>query len=398
MFVAFPIFGLIGLVLLASLVGVVAMVIHPKTRVVGVALLAIGGVMVAIAVVSFLCLTPMRRTAEDMQMEVQFEDGAAHRTMEAEYDQPVPVDPSGKTPDLPAPAGSDSSTAAVLKEETEAPPSPRIPAAAAPPTWVGQGPGSVGNTYQVAVDVGPCSSLAKCEAELPAAVERAVARYVDETLGHGPRIAAQVQLPANFIRNNNIVQERWTEPFVFDKPIAGDDATWTQLHVLLVLDAKARRQIEQQCKSVIVAGRLWYTGTGVAALLAVLTVLFGCLRIDQVTAGSHRGLLVTAAVLAVAAIAAGGYFALRPIAAESVATPAPAFDVAPVEPAGDGGAEADEISSVQAMVARTRSLRMHWIATVVVGLLTLMFAVKRTRRAAVFVLVFLVLAGVVVCA
>jgi len=219
------------------------------------------------------------------------------------------------------------------------------------------------------------------------------AQYVDKTLGHGPRIAAEVQLPASFIESNAIVQERWTEPFIFDKPIEGYDGTWTQLHVLLVFDADAQRQIEQECSRVIVAGRLWYTGTGVAALLAVLAVLFGCLRIDQVTTGSHRGLLVTAAVVAVAAIAAGGFFALRPVAPESVApqrmtTLSPTAGVAPAESASDGGAGADG-ADARSSVDVAMKLVVIPIAAAIVGLLALMLAARRTRAAAVVLLVLL---------
>ena len=75
---------------------------------------------------------------------------------------------------------------------------------------------------------------------------------------------------------------------------------------LLVFDADAREQIELQCKRVIVAGRLWYTGTGVAALLAALAVVFGCLRIDQTTGGSRRGMLVTAAAIVLSVLVAVG--------------------------------------------------------------------------------------------
>ncbi len=159
---AIGVVGLIGLVLMAALAGIVVMLIRPKTRMAGVTLLAIGGVTV-VAVAVAVVYSQMRPTAEDMPMEVQLE-GVAHSSMEAEYDQPVAVDPLGKTPDPPTPAGSDSSTAAVPKEETEKSPTPEIPAAAAPPTWVGRPPQLEKDEYTVAVDVGPCASLAKCEA------------------------------------------------------------------------------------------------------------------------------------------------------------------------------------------------------------------------------------------
>ncbi|NQU23976.1 MAG: hypothetical protein HQ567_22055 [Candidatus Nealsonbacteria bacterium] len=446
-FVALP---LIGLVLLLGLIGFVAMLIHPKTRTAGVVLLTVGGGMVvAVAFVSYMHFARTQRTVEEARMEAQWQEKTLQRSLEKQRElnehrhdpgvelpaepetvpaEPTPneaTDPAEETTspprttsgrvlnglltslrqavaetkaeeEQPAHTGSDSETVPVVKEA----PAP-IPVPTPPPTpaWVGKAPRSDANEYRVAIDVGPCPSLTQCEAELPAAVERAVAQYVDKTLGHGGGIAAEVQLPTNFIEDYNIVQERWTEPFVFTKPIEGDDGSWTQLHALLVFDAAARQQIDQQCKSVIVADRLWYTGTGIAALLAVLAVLFGCLRIDQVTAGSHRGLLVTAAVAAVAAIVAGGYFALRPTAPESLTpesiatehftTSGPASAVAP---ASEDGAMADGAAERSAAGMRVKVILLP-IAAVVVGLLVLMLAARRTRAAA-LVLLGLVAAGV----
>ena len=73
----------------------------------------------------------------------------------------------------------------------------------------------------------------------------------------------------------------------------------TRLYVLLQFDRKVKSRIIDECQRSVVAGRLWMAGGGMAAILWLLAVMYGYLRIDLKTGGTYRGRLRFAAALAI---------------------------------------------------------------------------------------------------
>jgi len=139
------------------------------------------------------------------------------------------------------------------------------------PAWVEAPPQLIGDAYQMAIKTDPFPTRAECESQLPDALHRAVAQYVKTKLKLGPRAARDVRLPLDYIRQH-VVKQQWEES------VEVSFGKWIQLHVLLEFDRNVKDRIEQEWERVVVTGRLWYTGTGVVVVLALLSVLFGYLK------------------------------------------------------------------------------------------------------------------------
>jgi len=156
------------------------------------------------------------------------------------------------------------------------------------PDWLGMAPRQVGNVYQVTVKTDPRATRQECERELPTLTDAAIKEYARTKLGQPARIVGEVELPWSDARK--LIKEQWAEL------VATSFGQWTELHVLLEFDPRAKGLIEQECNRAIVAGRLWYVGTGLAAVLALLSVLYAALKIDLTTGGRYRTRLTWAAV------------------------------------------------------------------------------------------------------
>jgi len=92
-----------------------------------------------------------------------------------------------------------------------------IPAAATPevagqnverPAWVGAPAQRTGDGYRTSVTVGPYMTRQECERALPAALQTAVAEYVDVFIG--PRAARRVRLSPQYV-TDHVVRESWEE-------------------------------------------------------------------------------------------------------------------------------------------------------------------------------------------
>lgn len=363
--------SLVALVLLAGLVTLAVLLTNPKTRVAGVVILSTLVVMAAVAFgVHLFTFTGVRYEAEQ-EWAVESQDvmpdrhatgamaraEASRRTIPLESTEAVTAEAPGQTKDvLRALLNSLGKAVADTKEKDKLAKAaaaggtiaPRAAAAedqpaANRPAWVDEpselvlqdlegGKFSIhfkyrkGDAYWMTVQIEPRRTLQQCESELPLALNKAAVEYAIEKLNRRPRFARQMQLPADFLKQN-IVKETWPEPVQVS---LGD---WTQLHVLLEFDQAARARIDQECDKFVVAGRLWYTGTGVVTGLALLAVLFGVLKIDQATAGSCRVRLGLAAVVAALAVIAGASMAVDCAPAPSMTAETPPSDNTLVLPA-----------------------------------------------------------------
>lgn len=176
-------------------------------------------------------------------------------------------------------------------EQADAPSGPPRPA------WMDAQQGLVGGVYRTTVKVGPSFTRTECEQQLPEARRLAVRTYTDHFLGEGR--GRYVDLPMSYIRNH-LVRGEWEErrQTTFE--------TMITLHELLEFDSEANEAIEASYKQSVVMGRLGYTAMGGGAILGLLTILFGYLKLDTLTRGYYTGrlrLTAATAILALAAIA-----------------------------------------------------------------------------------------------
>jgi hypothetical protein len=215
-------------------------------------------------------------------------EGSAKLTAEKADAKPVAVPKKGP-PLLAARAPVEAATrkAEALTPMADA----KLAPAQGKPDWVDAPPRMVGDAYQMAIVLGPWPTRRECEADLPKELQKALDRYAEMCLGEP--VGGSVALPYDFLRQE-VVKEQWEEEV--QSPSVG---RMTQLHVLLRFDHKVKDRILEEQQRGIVTSRLWMGGAGLAAVLWLLGVLYGYLRIDLATGGAYRGRLRFAAALAI---------------------------------------------------------------------------------------------------
>jgi hypothetical protein len=448
---AFPLIVvlLLGLLLIGGIVAVVVLLANPRTRAAGAALLAIG--LVVVVVGGFLLLglsltlpavsrsrelarremaqVEATRRAQDGEMarqraemmKAEAQTAEEFRRNFADQMQPAPQVPA----EQPAPPAATGEAPPVADPKTEAPPEAAAPPAepaAAPsgdtdasskakeaaskqaepaaaekrPAWVDSLTQSTGNVYQMAIKTDPRLTQQECESELPAVVRDAVRQYAETELDRSPEIAQQVQLPLPYVQDH-IVKEKWLEPVHVSLP-----GKWVRLHVLLEFDQEAKQQVQKECEQAqgrldqqwqeaSVLRRLWCSGAGLAAVLALLSLLFACLKIDQATDGAWRGRLFLAggvATLVVAGAACLGVYRLRAVGTE-VGSPA----VPQIEPAAYGVFDPGSPQPTAAVIFHPARLTVLSIGLLLLATLAVVLSVSRKARPIGLALLALVLLG-----
>lgn len=278
---------------------------------------------------------------------------------------------------------------------------PQPPKAEGPPAWVGKPPQSTGDVYRTTITTDPLRNAAECEGQLPDAVNQAVREYVETQLHRSSQVAQRVQLDLKTIQDK-IVKERWLEPVRISL------GEWKQLHALIEFDPQTKDRIVKECTLVqerldqqreeaVVVDRLYYSGIGLAAVLALLAVAFACLKIDQVTERPCRGRLAVMAIVFLLAIGLSACLAIRYVDGrprqfqQSVDwTPVKSVVYAPSEYSGR--------ATLPAAVTSFKSV--GWIVALPVALLLLggivaLVAYKRTRVAGLVLLAVVVIGGLV---
>ncbi len=144
----------------------------------------------------------------------------------------------------------------------------------AAPDWIDAPPQSVGDVYRMSIAVGPYTTRAECDAQLPVALQEALDRYVEACLGG--EVRRRIVLPADYLRQ--LVKDRWEEVRQHSF------GPMTTQHVLLEFDRKAKDRVFAELRRTKVAGRLWFAGVGWGVWLALLGGVYGYLRI----AGSKK--------------------------------------------------------------------------------------------------------------
>jgi hypothetical protein len=204
---------------------------------------------------------------------------------------PAPVSP------LPPPSAAVEVKAGPIRTgPKELPPEPR-------PEWLDRPVQVLDGDYQRVVTAGPWDSRAKCDAMLPAEIERGICSFIGQYLNE--EAAARVRLPADYV-NAEIFREQYAE--LVDTSVG----QMTQVHALLRFDRRVRDRIQEEWTRIRMEKRLWYAGGGLAGVLLMLSAVYGYLKIDLATRGAYRGRLrVLSAALIFAVATAAGVFLAR---------------------------------------------------------------------------------------
>ncbi len=307
-------FILLAVLLLGGLVATVALLAFPKTRTAGAVMLAIG-VPAAVLLLGFafyfapLSLDAPRewRSATEARISnghsvsvqpIRPQNAGEIRSRLGEPQIPVDVAERGVAKSA-KPAAKPGSGAVAATSGAPAVASADSPPALAPaavparksPAWIDEPSRFLGDTYQTTIVIGPYTTREECNAELPGELQKALNRYVETCMGQ-PAGGRPVALPYEFLRQE-VVKGEYAEI----RP--SSVGPMTRLYVLLQFDRKIRDRIVAEGQRNTVAGRLWVAGSCLAAMLWLLAVMYGYLRVDLKTGGAYRGRLRFAAVLAI---------------------------------------------------------------------------------------------------
>jgi hypothetical protein len=302
------ILGILALAVVISLVvGLVLLVANPRTRIVGIVVLcplAAVGAMLFFALINYPA-API--TYRPVPKPVPYPERApasptAPPPMVAESPE-APNEP----PERVAAADTKKSRVPIAVETVAKGDSPIFverKSGQSPnrPAWLDAAPGRQGDSYCMTKTIGPYSTIAECERELPNTLQTALWEYADLYLGQEP--ADRIQLPEGQLEHA-ILKER------FEETVQSSVGPMVQLHLRLEFDPATQALIKEAWHRTQVAGRLWLTATGLATVLALLTVLLGYMKIDIATGGAYRGRLRLAAVAATLAAVTAAYLTWR---------------------------------------------------------------------------------------
>lgn len=212
--------------------------------------------------------------------------GQRHQTIE-----PLSARLQAERPDQPD-GDSLSSSGATRPSSSDA--NTDEPAGPRRPAWMDRPMGRVDGLYRTRATVGPWMSRTECERELPDVLRGAVATYADHLLGEGK--GRFVSLPMSYI-HEHIVRGEWEE--------RRQDTihTMISLHYLLEFDPETNHAIEANYRQSVVQSRLGYLSAGGGALVGLLTIVFGYLKLDTLTRGYYTGRLRLTAATAILVLA-----------------------------------------------------------------------------------------------
>ncbi len=180
------------------------------------------------------------------------------------------------------------------------------PAAVAPvvakPAWVNAVPCLVGDVYRMSISVGPYTSRAECDAQLPEALQKALGQYVEACLGD--QTSEEVRLPSEELRQK-VVKDVWQETRQYSV------GPMIQLYALLEFDRPMKDRVLDAHRQALVDRRLQMVAIWASLGLSALAIMFGYFKTDLATGGTYRNRLrliaLTSHLGVVAVAAAVGY-------------------------------------------------------------------------------------------
>ncbi len=311
---ATPMFSMFALLLLVLLVlggltVTVLLMISRKTRPYGMALLGVGVVgLIAVLGISTSLWSYRSIRQQEAVATVRVVEAEMHRRMLEHGDDPkmppmpeVIIDEEAHAP-APEVVGTVETTATTADSEPEEP----YEETAEPtdttkrPEWVDARPGYTNGVYRTVVVTNPLPPGRESQDELRRKIDSAIRQFVTQQLAIDRRYAEQVRLSENYIQTQ-IVRQQWAE-----KGGSSSYPDYVELHAQLEFDSEVQDYLRSEYRKIgqeqLVAERLMFAGTGLLALLALLSIVFGTLKIDRATEGKKRGRLGLAAVVASVAV------------------------------------------------------------------------------------------------
>jgi hypothetical protein len=283
-----------------------------KTRVLGIVLASMGGLFV-IVVIAFVwfrtasfvpkpTLRPTEYTAENVRADRPKRQAAASPAIPMNV-SPSAIEPRVEAESAPADAAPEVGIVEAIAQalnkvmaDARKNPSAKTPGAKPRPAWLGTPSEPAGDSYQMAIVVGPWPTRQECDAKLPEELQKALDRYAELCLGKSS--ASHIVLPYDYLRQH-IVKDQWEEVRQHSiSPTTQFSMTW--LHVFLQFDSQVKERIIEEHRHGIITARLSTVGIGLAVGLWFLAVYYGYLRIDLATGGVYRRRLrfaVAAAIL-----------------------------------------------------------------------------------------------------
>jgi hypothetical protein len=326
--IAAPILPMIAILLLfvglGAIVGLIVLLVNPRTRPIGVGVLVVLALLLPGAVLFWWVGAP-----SSAPMPVATTRPPPPSIAALSPSLTVPPDAigfsreQGSAADKAAPRGGVLSAlghalAGVLPHNVKpskvevsggskpsSPAAKTAPPAAGRPDWVDAPPRYADNAYVMPIPVGPFETRQQCEAEVPQALQEAVKNYAAIYLGAGA--AGHLDRDAAELRRR-LVREEWEEP------VETSYGPMLILHLRLAFDRAMQDSVREAVRQETAAARLRLVALGLGGVLVVLGVLFGCLKLTEwgnrlkLTEGGNRRRrmqLQLAAVLLAVAFAAG---------------------------------------------------------------------------------------------
>lgn len=220
----------------------------------------------------------------------------------------------GSAASEPQPATADREETLIVLERdssTDAPPQR--------PDWVDREPTQSGDVCQVSVASGPQEKPGECGPALDEQLKKAVAAYIDEYLGTtaagNRRVSDVIAYDLNYIKSHLVKSGS-----LFEERLQMSFGPMYQTHALLEfgptfrteLDGR-RGDLQRYAREVAMVFRLRGLALGFAAVLSLLAVVFGYLRLDASSRGSCRGRLRFLAATAILVVMVAGTWLARSV-------------------------------------------------------------------------------------
>lgn len=175
------------------------------------------------------------------------------------------------------------------------------------PAWIDESIESSDGIHRVHIETLPFEDANRCRDELEMRIVAEAQSYSEKTFGYG-----QIEPSADYL-GKKIEASEAAGNYYLEKTeyhygtLNPETRVMHTAHLLLEFNQqKDLSYFEKLSRRAMAKYRVYYASAGLAAVLVLLTTLYGYLRLDQVTAGRARGRLRMAAVGVIVALAGGG--------------------------------------------------------------------------------------------
>ena len=266
-----------------------------------------------------------KNDSDDGPDATEEDDSTKAPAVDVEVEEAKPAEPKVELPQPPAAAAAESARASArarrnrgstraLAEATEKPPAKEVAAAEVAavevaavevsdtsPKWANEPGKLVNGVYRVSIQSGLYADVPECQPALDDQIKTTLDDYIDRWMGEGT--AKLVAIDREYV-NEHVKKSEYSE--VVNSESVGP---MHQIHALLEIDDADRAEFHERWRRAVVTERVWMAGFAGAVVLALLSTVFGYLKLDLQTGGTHSGRLQLAATLVALIVAAGALLA-----------------------------------------------------------------------------------------